>query len=199
MRGIAAAAVRGGMVLRSGIVVALAIVGCAGERGGSVTPAVVAPSGGSATPAPAPTGCLPADRHGQRHDRRGEWTLYVDVSGDAWILEHEGPRVLDGDQAVLDLRSRVDSVRMVGGAVHGFGVGMCRGEETASRCAGGEFAPTPIACSRAPDLGACMVAFALNGTDPFIVADRLDSILGALDDEYCYGVVVKERPPAMPL
>lgn len=180
---------------------ALSLVGCAGVAVPTAAPLpTAAPITVAAPTVPKPPGCLPAELHGPLRARRGDWRLYVGASGDGWLLEHAGARVYDGYEATLELRARVDS-SIIDDPVHGFGVGMCRAdpEPAEERCALGAFAPGALQCSGAPTRGVCMGAFVSPGADPFVVAERLDRILGGGDDELCYGVVVRDGGPVDPL
>lgn len=119
-------------------------------------------------------GCLPAELHGPLRASRGAWRLYDNVSGDALLLEHDGPLLRIRQPEVARLRARVGSSFVVK-PIHGFGSGLC---DVTVR----------------PSRGVCMGAHILPDADVFIVAERLDRALGPEGAAACYGVTVHVGP-----
>lgn len=113
-------------------------------------------------------GCLPEWMHGPFRARRGAWRLYAAVSGDALLLEHQGPSLRISEREVSGLRSRVKSIDP---PIHAFGYGVCDNLIH-------------------PRRGMCLFASILPDTDPFIIAEHLDSTLANDGAAACYGVVV---------
>lgn len=109
--------------------------------------------------------------HGEFREQRGAWRLYASASGDALLLEHDGEELQISVRDVGTLRGRID-FGLVEMPVHGFGYGLCD-------------------ITIEPRRGVCLAAMVLPGTDPFLVADRLDRLLGEHGARACYGVVVQ--------
>jgi hypothetical protein len=109
--------------------------------------------------------------HGRLLERRGAWRLYTSVSGDAFLLEHDGPELLIDEPRVAVLRRRADAPAVLEPPVHAFGYGLCD-------------------VTVAPARGVCLGAAVLPGSDPFTLADRLDRALADHGARACYGVYV---------
>ncbi|WAS97459.1 hypothetical protein [Nannocystis punicea] len=152
-----------------------ASVGPAGSAPPQPLPPAAASVGpaGSAPPQPLPpaAGCLPAHLHGRLLDRRGTWRLYASVSGDALLLEHDGPELLIDEPRVAAMRRRLDSPAILEPPVHAFGYGLCD-------------------VTVGPARGVCLGAAILPGSDPFTLADRLDRAMADHGARACYGVHV---------
>lgn len=137
-------------------------------RGASTVVAVVLPQadvrGGQ--------GCLPAGLHGALKQRRGAWRLYETVSGDALLLEHDGPLLRTEQRQVANLGDPLHKRSFLQPPIHGFSAeSLCDSTVT-------------------PRLGTCMSVAILPGHDVYLITDRIDRALGAEGAAACFGVVV---------